>query len=68
MIDDGFVNFDFERTKQVLSLLKEFSKQHQIIFFTCQEHLLPLFEEDQILDLKGVELASKQVSIGQRLL
>lgn len=68
IIDDGFVNFDFERTKQVLSLLKEFSKQHQIIFFTCQEHLLPLFEKDQILDLKAVELASKQVSIGQRLL
>lgn len=68
IIDDGFVNFDFDRTKQVLSLLEEFSKQHQIIFFTCQEHLLPLFKEEQILDLKAKEQAAKQVSIGQRLL
>ncbi|WP_191566109.1 ATP-binding protein [Metabacillus idriensis] len=68
IIDDGFVNFDFERTKQVLSLLDEFSKSHQVIFFTCQDHLLPLFEKEQILSLKETEHAAKQVSIGQRLL
>lgn len=68
IIDDGFVNFDFERTKQVLSLLDEFSQSHQVIFFTCQDHLLPLFEKEQILYLKETEHAAKQVSIGQRLL
>lgn len=68
IIDDGFVNFDFERTKQVLSLLDEFSQNHQVIFFTCQEHLLPLFEKEQILNLKDTVHAAKQVSIGQKLL
>jgi uncharacterized protein YhaN len=68
IIDDGFVNFDFERTKQVLSLLDEFSQNHQVIFFTCQEHLMPLFKKEQILNLKETEHALKQVSIGQRLL
>lgn len=35
IIDDAFVNFDLERTKNIFTCLKEFSKTNQIIFFTC---------------------------------
>ncbi|OIJ11395.1 hypothetical protein BKP37_15695 [Anaerobacillus alkalilacustris] len=34
-IDDIFVNFDSKRRLQSISLIKEMSKKHQIIFFTC---------------------------------
>lgn len=35
IIDDAFVNFDLERTKNIFYCLKEFSKTNQIIFFSC---------------------------------
>lgn len=34
-IDDILVNFDEKRRLQAIRLLKEMSKKHQIIFFTC---------------------------------
>lgn len=34
-MDDVFVNFDENRRQQAMTLLKEISKNHQIIFFTC---------------------------------
>ncbi|UTW70055.1 hypothetical protein KHA80_04935 [Anaerobacillus sp. HL2] len=34
-MDDVFVNFDEKRRRQAMTLLKEISINHQIIFFTC---------------------------------
>lgn len=34
-IDDIFVNFDAMRRVRAIELIKEMSKEHQIIFFTC---------------------------------
>ena len=43
IIDDAFVNFDSERTKNALSCLWEFSKSNQVLFFTCHtEYILNL--------------------------
>ena len=37
ILDDAFVNFDAERTQQAMKLLREISKQRQVILFTCKE-------------------------------
>jgi uncharacterized protein YhaN len=51
IIDDGFVNFDATRTQRVIELLSNL-KQNQILFFTCHQHLLPLFPNENILQLE----------------
>ncbi|MCM3767359.1 AAA family ATPase [Neobacillus niacini] len=50
IIDDGFVNFDAARTQRVIELLKSLG-QKQILFFTCHQHLLPLFPKENIIQL-----------------
>ena len=35
VMDDVFVNFDTERTERFANLLRDYSKNHQILFFTC---------------------------------
>ena len=51
IIDDSFVNFDKERTFQVMQLLREMSQSVQILFFTCHEHLLNLFSQRDVIDI-----------------
>ncbi|MBO9128739.1 AAA family ATPase [Bacillus sp. 165] len=51
IIDDSFVNFDYLRTEKALSLLQELAKERQIFFFTCHEHMLRFFDEEQIVRL-----------------
>ncbi|MGE6260452.1 AAA family ATPase [Heyndrickxia sporothermodurans] len=51
IIDDGFVNFDKKRTKRIVQILLEMSKTTQILFFTCHQHILELFSNNQILML-----------------
>jgi uncharacterized protein YhaN len=50
IIDDSFVNFDGNRTKKVLELLTTL-KNNQILFFTCQTHLLPYFHPENVMYL-----------------
>ncbi len=47
IIDDSFVNFDSKRTEKVSELLKQFDR-NQILFFTCHEHLLKYFHQENI--------------------
>ncbi|MDE3838119.1 hypothetical protein C0966_01805 [Bacillus methanolicus] len=54
MIDDGFVNFDENRTKKVITLLKRLTGQ-QILLFTCHKHLLHYFENVHIKQLVAGE-------------
>lgn len=51
IIDDSFVNFDIERTKRALQLIREISKDHQILFFTCHKHIADLFDRDEVINL-----------------
>lgn len=37
ILDDPFVNFDDEKLSGGISLLKEISKEYQVIYFTCHE-------------------------------
>lgn len=52
IIDDSFVNFDYHRVQKVIQLLEKVKSANQIIFFTCHEHLLPLFADNNVTTLK----------------
>jgi hypothetical protein len=46
ILDDVFVNFDAERTKIAVSVLGDFARQgHQLLVFTCHEHIWRLFTD-----------------------
>jgi uncharacterized protein YhaN len=46
VLDDVLVNFDTERVRCAASVLCEFSRQgHQVIMFTCHEHITDIFED-----------------------
>lgn len=51
IIDDSFVNFDAERTKRMLELLKKVSEKRQIFFFTCHRYAMEHFTENQVIRL-----------------
>lgn len=57
IIDDSFVNFDHVRTSRVIELLKSM-KENQILFFTCHQHLLPLFKKESIVMMKEKDSSS----------
>ncbi|CAH0344374.1 AAA family ATPase [Bacillus sp. CECT 9360] len=52
LIDDSFVNFDGNRTLNMIKLLQKISETRQVIFFTCHEHLLAHFNSRQITVLE----------------
>jgi uncharacterized protein YhaN len=46
VLDDVLVNFDAERVKCAAQVLCDFAKHgHQVIMFTCHEHITDIFEE-----------------------
>ena len=48
ILDDVFVNFDAGRTKIAVSVLREFAREgHQLLVFTCHEHVWRLFADVQ---------------------
>jgi len=55
VLDDVLVDSDEDRSRAAIEVLVERARNHQILFFTCQEHLLELFSESgiSILDFPG---------------
>jgi hypothetical protein len=48
ILDDVFVNFDAGRTKIAVSVLREFAREgHQLLVFTCHEHVWRMFADVQ---------------------
>jgi uncharacterized protein YhaN len=45
VLDDVFVNFDKERLVRSLNVLREVSKQHQVLLFTCHAYLRDAVQE-----------------------
>jgi uncharacterized protein YhaN len=46
ILDDVFVNFDAGRTRIACSVLRDFARQgHQLLVFTCHEHVWRMFQE-----------------------
>lgn len=54
VIDDILVNFDPERSVSALKLLSDLEEMGQILFFTCQPHLIELCEENNIAYTKTI--------------
>lgn len=53
LIDDGFVDFDKHRRNIMVSILKDLSKNYQIIYFSANQE--QSFDERNIIELKGVD-------------
>lgn len=51
IIDDSFVNFDYQRVENVIRILQNLKQEHQIIYFTCHDYLLSSFSEASITKL-----------------
>ena len=51
IIDDGFVNFDNIRKNRTIELLKELSKQNQVIYFTADDRILRMYNNEQVINL-----------------
>lgn len=51
IIDDGFVNFDKNRTKKICTLIQTMSKDTQVLLFTCHEHIRELFPSECVFML-----------------
>lgn len=60
IIDDGFVNFDHQRTQKIIELLSGL-KGHQVLFFTCHQHLLPFFNTGKVIEIQ--DLISNNLSL-----
>ena len=46
ILDDVFVNFDVGRTRIAIEVLRDFAKEgHQLLVFTCHEHVWRMFQE-----------------------
>jgi len=55
VLDDVLVNFDTHRAKAAAGVLRDFAAAgHQLLVFTCHEHILRMF---QSLDVHAIELA-----------
>ena len=53
IIDDSFVNFDGKRSEKAISLLREISREHQVLFFTCHQHILSYFSNEEVIELNN---------------
>lgn len=51
MIDDSFVNFDHLRIKNIVSIMRQLSDHHQMLLFTCHQHILSYFQDEEIIYL-----------------
>ncbi|MGD9645501.1 MAG: AAA family ATPase [Pirellulales bacterium] len=66
VLDDVLVNFDTQRAKAAAALLRDFAASgHQVLVFTCHEHLAELFQSQgtPVRDLgrRGVLLAPRKL-------
>jgi uncharacterized protein YhaN len=65
VLDDVLVNFDVARAKAAAAVLRDFAKAgHQVLIFTCHEHIAKLFKNVKALvrdlpDCGGSSAASK---------
>ncbi|MGM8212067.1 AAA family ATPase [Virgibacillus sp. W0430] len=60
IMDDPFVHFDLERTKRMMKVIQQVSKDQQIILFTCKKELLDWADAAHIIHLGKTEQLMKQ--------
>jgi hypothetical protein len=72
VLDDVLVNFDSGRVRLAAQVLCDFAKSgHQIIMFTCHEHITDIFEQAQadirVLPHRGEEVDPRPVKRRRKL-
>ena len=61
ILDDVLVNFDVERAKAAAQVLRDFAAQgHQMLIFTCHEHIAKLFPQSQGAGQRVAEQSGKE--------
>lgn len=51
IIDDGFIHFDSIRTRRMMELLRDISKEQQMIVFTCKKEIVNHVPASQTIQL-----------------
>ncbi|MEK3887535.1 ATP-binding protein [Bacillus sp. FSL K6-3431] len=51
IIDDGFVNFDKQRTDKIIQLISECHGNTQVLLFTCHAHIKDYFQSENVTQL-----------------
>lgn len=63
IIDDSFVNFDSFRLASAISLIKELSRDNQVLLFTCHQHVLEGFGDAKPIFLSNEDTKEKLKSM-----
>ncbi|THE11084.1 hypothetical protein E1I69_16360 [Bacillus timonensis] len=63
IIDDSFVNFDSNRLSSAVLLIKELSKDNQVLLFTCHQHVMEEFTGVEPIKLGTEELKVNHKSV-----
>lgn len=58
ILDDPFVHFDRNRLTQVVQLMEELQNEHQLLYFTCHEHMRLSLNEAHIIDVATIQVGS----------
>ncbi|QEY22304.1 hypothetical protein D0S48_17495 [Psychrobacillus sp. AK 1817] len=58
ILDDPFVHFDRNRLKQVVQLMQELQDEHQLLYFTCHEHMRLSWNEAHIIEVATLQVGS----------
>lgn len=61
IMDDPFVHFDRVRLQQVVQLMAELQKKHQLLYFTCHENMRYVWEDASIVQV--ATLLSREAGI-----
>ncbi len=56
IMDDPFVHFDRNRLKQVVQLIEELQNDHQILYFTCHEHMTKVWSNAHMIQVAALRV------------
>ncbi|WP_186321461.1 AAA family ATPase [Bacillus sp. FJAT-22090] len=54
IMDDPFVHFDRFRLQHMVQLMTELQKEHQLLYFTCHEHIRYVWQEAHIVKVADI--------------
>ena len=54
VMDDPFVHFDRFRLQQVVQLMKELQKEHQLLYFTCHENMQNHWQDANVIQVASL--------------
>ena len=63
IMDDPFVHFDRVRLQQVVQLMAEIQKEHQLLYFTCHDNMQYVWEDATVIQV--ATLLPRKVGIVQ---